>query len=198
MKFIVLYIPIFLLLFLTTGELSYAQNHQMLIMQGRILDGDTMLYKQLPAAEIFAFRIYKSKRQQRKHEKLVRNVKKAYPYARLAGIKMQEYNQILAKLPKEADKKRVMRKLEKELQKKFGKDLRKLTFSQGRILIKLIDRETGKCSYEILQEFRGNFTAFFYQSFARVFSYNLKTGYSPQREDKEIEQIVQQIEQGIL
>ena len=71
-----------------------------------------------------------------------------------------------------------------------------MTFSQGKILIKLIDRETGESSYALVQELRGNFTAFFYQAFARLWGYDLKVRYDPEGEDQQIEAIVKMIERG--
>ena len=76
----------------------------------------------------------------------------------------------------------------------FQKDIERLTFSQGIILIKLIDRETGKTSYKIIHEFRGKMRAFFYQTIAKMFKYDLKTEYDPYGKDKEIEKIVRLIE----
>jgi len=71
-----------------------------------------------------------------------------------------------------------------------------MTFSQGKILIKLVDRETGNSSYELVKELRGAFSAFFYQAFARIFGFNLKIKYDPEGEDREIETIVKMIETG--
>ena len=89
-----------------------------------------------------------------------------------------------------------MKQAEDELKAEFEGDLKKLSFKQGIILIKLVDRETGNTSYELVQELRGNFTAFFWQTFARLFGYNLKVKYDPLGDDKEIEDIVVMIENG--
>ena len=91
-----------------------------------------------------------------------------------------------------------MRKAEKEINEEFGGDLRDLTFTQGKILLKLIDRETGNTSYDLVKELRGGFTAFFYQGFARIWGYNLKSDYDPKDEDELIETIVTLIERGQL
>lgn len=85
---------------------------------------------------------------------------------------------------------------EKELEDEFGNDIRDLTFSQGKILIKLIYRETGNSSFEIVKELRGGFTAFIFQTLASLFGYNLKTTYDPEGEDQAIEKVVQMIEAG--
>jgi len=130
------------------------------------------------------------------HSKLVYHVKKVYPYARLAGIKLNEYEEILKAAESDKERRQIMKLAEEELKAEFEDDLKKLTFKQGLILIKLVDRETGNTSYELVQELRGNFTAFFWQTFARLFGYNLKIRYDPLGEDKEIEDIVVMIENG--
>ena len=88
--------------------------------------------------------------------------------------------------------------VEKEMLRKYSKELKKLSISEGAILIKLIDRETNKTSYELIEEFKGSVPAFFWQGIARLFGNNLKTHYNPDGEDKEIEKIVRNIERGII
>ena len=106
--------------------------------------------------------------------------------------------EILAGIEDKKERKRIMKQAEKELDEEFGDDLRELTFSQGKILIKLVYRETGSSSYDLVAELRGKFRAFFWQAFARIFGFNLKNEYDPQGEDKDIEFIVQMIEAGQL
>jgi hypothetical protein len=139
-----------------------------------------------------------SEKGKRNFDKLVWNVKKVYPYAKIAGLKLREYNDILAKVPSEGERRKIMKKAEKEIKDEFGSDLKNLTFSQGKILIKLLYRETGSSSYALVQELRGKFVAFFYQAFARLFGYNLKSTYDPEGEDKPIETIVKLIEKGLI
>ena len=91
-----------------------------------------------------------------------------------------------------------MKQAEDELQAEFGDDLRNLTISQGKILLKLVYRETGASSYDLVAELRGKFRAFFWQAFARIFGFNLKSGYDPEGEDADIEFIVKMIEAGQL
>ena len=136
------------------------------------------------------------KREARKLSRLAKNIKKVYPYAKLAGIKLREYEVILKAAGSETDRKKIMKRAEAELEDQFGDDLRSLTFSQGKILLKLIDRETGRASYYLVEELRGKFRAFFYQTFARLFGFDLKEKYDPYGEDRHIEMIVQLIEKG--
>jgi len=169
-----------------------------LVVRAQMLEGDTIPMVQLEDVNIYAFRPFKSKRQARKMTKLMRNVKVVYPYARLAGIKLREYEEILSAVESEKEQRRIMKQAEDELQEEFGDDLRNLTISQGKILLKLVYRETGASSYDLVAELRGKFRAFFWQAFARIFGFNLKSGYDPEGEDSDIEFIVKMIEAGQL
>jgi len=163
------------------------ETQQPIVLVATVVGGDTILQAQLSSVTIYSTRKFKSPWDQKRYEKLVRNVQKVYPYARLAGLKLREYESVLKAAPSDR---------EKELTDKFGPELKKLNFSQGKILIKLIDRETGNSSYTLLQELRGKFTAFIWQQLARIFGYNLKINYDPLGEDYQIEEIVQRIEAG--
>jgi hypothetical protein len=163
-------------------------------VMAKVEGGDTLIIQNLQPVVIFAWK----ERPDRKTRRLIRNVKKVYPYARLTGIMLRSYNQRLQEADSKRERRKLMRQAEQELKEDYGDDLRKLTFTQGHILLKLIDRETGDTSYELVEELRGKFVAFFWQSFARIFGFNLKRDYDPEGEDKKIEQIVQLIEQGSL
>jgi hypothetical protein len=139
-----------------------------------------------------------SGRQQRQYTALELKVRKVYPMARVAAIKVAEYNRIYLSFKKERERKEYIKKVEKELFTEFEADIRHMTFSEGRILIKLIDRETGKSSYEIIKEFKGGFSAFFWQTVARIFGNDLKSAYDPESEDRMIEYIIMQINTGAM
>ncbi len=190
---------IYILSFLIIASYQcFSQETDRIVVFARIIDGDTVPIIKLPEINVYSFKIIKSKRKARKLSRLIKNVKKVYPYAKLAGIKLQEYNEIFLTISSEKEKRKLMRQVEKELKDEFGDELRSLTFSQGKILIKLIDRETGNSSFELVQELRGKFIAFFWQTFARIFGYNLKIKYDPEGEDKNIEIIVLMIENGSI
>ena len=193
-KFLALSVFIVILL----GANAQEEKKERIVVYARMLDGDTIPVIPLQEVNIYSFRPYKSNREARKSSRLIRKVKIVYPYAKLAGIKLKEYESILAGIDDKKEQKRIMKEAENELEEEFGDDLRDFTFSQGKILIKLVYRETGESSYELVAELRGKFRAFFWQAFARIFGFNLKDGYDPDGEDKEIEFIVKMIEAGQL
>lgn len=163
-----------------------------------VIDGDTIPVMYFDEVYIWGNKSFRNSAESRQWERLVRNVKKAYPYAKLAGIKFNEYNQKIAGISSEKVKKDMMKQAEDEIEAQFGDELKDLTITQGKILLKLIDRQTNNSSYDIVKDFRGRFRAFFYQSFARLFSYNLKVKYDPLGDDADIERIVLMIENGSI
>ncbi len=189
--------PIILLLII----ISYSASGQFsggFIHPAVIVDGDTLPLITLPVLHFYPPKEFSSRREERRYTKMVRDVKKVYPYARLAGIKLEEYNRLMADIPREKDRDKLMKKAEDELRAQFEEDLKKLTFSQGKILIKLVDRETGNPSYALLKDLRGSLSAIFWQSLGRIFGYNLKTEYDAVGDDKMIEDIILRIEAGAL
>ena len=169
------------------------------VVYGKIDEnGDTLLIVYLPEVDIDLMQRYLQIIDTRQGRRLASNVKKVYPYAKLAGAKMHEYDSILAKVNNKSERKRLMKQAEDEITEQYTEDLKKLTFSQGLILIRLIDRETGDTSYQVLQELRGKFRAFFYQGFASLWGYDLKSEYDPHNnpEDDQIETIVTLLERG--
>ncbi len=192
------YLPLIFVLFIfpITGFSQAVLNGH--YVKATVINEDTLILIDLPEYEVNGKLPYKLRKQQYRNDKLVRNIKKVYPYAKLAGVKLREYEEILKNAPSDTKRRKIMKQAEQELKDEFEDDLKKLTFSQGFILIKLVDRETGDSSYELVQELRGKFTAFFWQAFARLFGYNLKIKYDPLGEDKDIENIVVMIEQGLI
>jgi hypothetical protein len=158
---------------------------------------DTIPYIWMPWVVITDKMPFRTRRRYTEWTRLKYNVKKVYPYAILAAAKLKEYDLELAKIPKECDRKAFLKKSEKELQKQFGEELKGLSINQGKILMKLIDRETGKTTYNIVKEMRGNFQAFMWQSLATLFGSSMKQEYDLNNdEDKLIEIAVKQIEAG--
>jgi hypothetical protein len=189
-----LHIAILSIMIFASGVL--AQSEERIVVSARIINNDTLIVIPLPEYNVNAKLPRKLRAKFRKHSKLVYHVKKVYPYARLAGLKLMEYEEILLAAENDRERRKIMKIAEEELKAEFEDDLRKLTFKQGTILLKLVDRETGNTSYTLVQELRGKFAAFFWQTLARLFGYNLKVEYDPLGEDKEIEDIVVMIENG--
>jgi hypothetical protein len=163
-----------------------------------IVDGDTIPYLELRQVLVFPSFRFKNKRQEAKFDRLVYNVKRVYPYAKLAGARLREIETNLGYLQTDALKKFYVKEEEQKLKNEFEEDLKKLTVTQGKILIKLIDRETGFTTYKIVKDLRGTFSAFVWQTLARLFGSDLKSEYDPQGDDLKIEVIMQLIENGQL
>lgn len=177
---------------------SAPANDQIHVMYGRIDGQDTVLIVYLPEVDIDLMSRYYEITDTRQGRRLVNNVRKVFPYAKLASDKLQEFDAMLADIPDEGVRKRMMKEAEKQLTDQYTAELEKLTFSQGAILIRLIDRETGNTSYKLVQELRGKIRAFFYQGFARLWGYNLKTEFDPRnnKEDEQIDIIATLLERG--
>jgi hypothetical protein len=162
-----------------------------------IENNDTIPYIVMPWVIINGKMSFISKRKYVEWTRLKQNVKKVYPYAILAGAKLKEIDLMLSKIPNESDRKAYLKKSEKELQKEFGEELKSLSINQGKILMKLIDRETGKTTYTIIKDMRGNFNAFMWQSLATLFGSSMKQVYDLNDPyDRQIELAVKQIEAG--
>jgi hypothetical protein len=159
---------------------------------------DSLRHIMLPEIIIYPQPKDMSPRAFRQYTILELRVKKVYPIAKLAAIKIEEYNKVYLSFKNERERKDYVKKIEKDLFAEFETEIRTMSISQGRILIKLIDRETGKSSFEIIKEFKGGFSAFFWQSVARLFGHNLKSEYDATNEDRMIENIVWQIDHGMI
>lgn len=184
--------------FISARLLLFGQEQNLIVLPVAVVDGDTIPYVRLSESEVFGYKIFKSSREERQYDRLVRNVRIVYPYAKLAGEMLKDYEQILLNTASEKERKKIMKDLEDELNREYGDELKKLTVTQGKILIKLIDRQTGESSFDLVKDLRGSFRAFFYQSFARIFGLNLKVKYDPEGDDKSIETIVRMIERGLI
>ena len=140
---------------------------------------------------------FKSKKERKRYNKLERDVIRVYPYAVLIGRLLQEYSAVMDSIAelsffkRRKGKKEVFTVIEEQLIATYGKQVRRLTKNQGRILIRLVDRETDFTSHQIIKDFRGFFIAGFWQLTARLFGHNLKSNYNPEfGEDKLIEHIL--------
>lgn len=151
--------------------------------------GDTTLERTLPQ---FIAEAKKDPEYEKRYQKLVRDVKKVLPYAKVAGFRFQLMEQNLQMLPTEKARKAYLKRTEEAIKEQFMDDLVNLTLSQGKLLIKLIHRETGKDTYTLLKQYRGNLTALYWQGMAKVFTADLRNEYNPV-EDWQIEQIIKDL-----
>lgn len=159
---------------------------------------DTIYIFTLPNVYIYPTLRFKNKQQEKYYWKLVRDVKKTLPYSKLITKTIQETNDTLMRITNKRERDRYMRKFEKEIYKKNESSFKNMTFSQGKLLIRLIDRECDATSYELIRAYRGSFTAGFYQLFAKIFGADLKAEYGSGKNDALIERIILQVESGQL
>jgi hypothetical protein len=162
------------------------------------VSSDSTLHFDMKPVYIFPDKTDMSPRKLRQLTSLEMKVKKVYPIAKVAAIKLAEYNRVYTSFKTNRERKDYVKDVEKQLFAEFESDLRKMKVSEGRILIKLLDRETGNSSYEIIKEFKGGFSAFFWQSVAKLFGHDLKAEYDPVNEDRMIEYIISEIDLGLI
>ncbi len=163
--------------------------------RAEIVNGDTIPVIDLYNVDIVTNFVYRNYRSYELWTRTKYNVKIVYPYAILAAAKLKEYNNVLAKIKDEKTKKLYLRLCEKDLRREFEGELKTLTVSQGKVLMKLINRETGKTTYEIVKQMRGTFQAYFWQSLASLFGNSMKVSYNIE-EDIMIERAIKLVEAG--
>ena len=161
-----------------------------------IENGDTVWCYLLPELWVYPPLKFKSEKQRKAYNRLVNNVKKVLPIAQQASALLEETYVALEALPTKKEKQAHISAVEKEIKEIYTPQMKKLTYSQGKLLIKLVDRECNQSSYEIVQAFLGPARAAFYQVFAWTFRASLKKEYHPEEEDKLIERVVRQVETG--
>jgi len=171
------------ILFMLMAIGSSAQKGDFKILPFEVVDGDTIVIYNLPT---FTKIDAKDTVAIRKFRKLVRDVRKALPYAKMAAFRLQLMEQNLALMSDKKQRKTYIKETEKAIKDQFMDDLTKLTITQGKILVKLIHRETGHTTYELLKDYKGNAGTFFWQTLAKTFGSNLKQEYDPV-EDFQIE-----------
>lgn len=164
--------------------------------RAEVVNSDTLPLVNLETVYIYTDFVFKTARQREQWTRTKFNVKKVYPYAILAAAKLKEYDMALAKIQDEKIKKIYIKVCEKDLRQEFEDELKGLTVSQGKVLMKLIDREAGKTTYEVVKQLRGSFQAAMWQTVARLFGHNMKAEYDEEVEDILIERAVKLVEAG--
>ena len=158
-----------------------------------VIDGDTVVLIQLSPSFVFRKAV-----DTRRFARLIYNLKRVYPIAKEANATLHAMEAHMETLATKREKQIFVKEMERALKKKYTPVLKKMTLSQGKLLIKLIDRETDQTSYELVKELRGGFRAFFWQSIARLFGANLKDTYDKEGEDMMGEELIRLYEAGLL
>jgi hypothetical protein len=163
-----------------------------------VYQGDTIPSLRMPVLYVFKPLNLNSKKKRQQYTRLVRNVKKTLPIAKEVNRAIIETYEYLQTLPDDKAREKHLSQVEKSIKEQYTPVMKKLTFSQGKLLIKLVNRETDSSSYELVKAFLGPFKAGFYQAFAALFGASLKKEYHPEDEDAMTEQIVLMVESGQL
>ena len=159
---------------------------------------DTMYLAYLHEVWVYPQMRFKNKKQEKFYWRTVRDVKKCLPYAKMITADMAYADAELAKLPDDKARKKWWRAYERQLFKKYEKDFRGMYASQGMMLMKLMDRETDKTSYELIKQYKGKTAANFWQFIAKLFKNDLKEEYDASDKDKITERIINLVEAGQL
>jgi len=157
---------------------------------------DTMLMVYLNDLYIFPIERFKNKKQEQFYWTTVRDVKLTLPYAKLIASELNKTNKKLVSLPDDKERKKHLSQYEKAVLKQYEPSLKKMNINQGKMLLKLIDRECNQSPYELIKAYRGSLTAFFWQGVARIFGSNLKAEYDGKDKDKMVERIIILVEQN--
>ena len=186
-------ILLLLVAFVVPSALAQRRSRGFWHQEWTVDKGDT-----IPLIHILPIRKYARKPDMRRYQRLIRQVKKCYPLAKQARIEMEKMERQLLAVKDKKEQEKLAKQLQKQLIKQYTPVILKMTISEGKVLLKLIDRETEYTAFQIIKDFRGGFVAGFWQMFAKMFGNNLKLEYEPETKDKVLEQIVTYYEMGWL
>jgi len=160
-----------------------------------IIEGDSILYHSIPLEEVYVFSKLKfpTYKDKLRYYILRRKTIKVFPYAKMAADRLSELNDSLSKIKRPRKRKKYTKKVQKYIEGEFSDELKKLTRTEGQILIKLIYRQTGKTAFSLVKELRSGWRAFWYSTTAKMFKISLKEEFKPEliQEDYLIEDILQ-------
>lgn len=163
-----------------------------------VYEGEEIWTVLMPEMPVYKPLKFKSQKEQQRYNRLVNNVKRVLPIAQQVNQIIQETYVVLEKLPNKKAKDAHIKKLENELMERYKPEMKKLTYSQGKLLIKLVDRQCNQSGYEVTKAFLGPARATFYQVFAWTFGASLKKQYDAEGDDRLIERVCRQVEAGLL
>lgn len=172
---------------------------QPMVKVGKVLDeGDSIQYVELKDLYVYPPKTFKSEKQRQEYTRLVRNVKKVLPIAKECRSILRETYEVLQTLPNKKARDEHLKLVEEDVKRTYTPRMKKLTYTQGKLLIKLVDRECRTTSYGLIQAVLGPVKAGFYQAFAWLYGASLKKHYDPEGDDKETERVVLLVESGQL
>ena len=187
-----------IVLVLAVGMNMFAANQYLDSCMIRVENGDTMYLAWLHEVWVYPPMKFKNKKQEKFYWRTVRDVKKCLPYAKMITKDMAYADAELAKLPDNKARKKWWRQFERQLYKKYEKDFRGMYASQGMMLMKLMDRETDRTSYELIKQYKGKAAANFWQFVAKLFKNDLKEEYDAADKDRITERVINLVEAGQL
>lgn len=191
----ILFISAILISFSLSSTQAQVSNNDTIMLGGVVVGQDTFAMVYMDYVYVEGKLSRKMARKRRRYNKLRHNIYKVYPYAVIAADVLKDVDSTLIAIgDHKKQRKEYLKTVEDELKKRFKGELTNMTISQGHLLVKLIDRQTGKSCYHIIKELKGGFSAVVIQSVATIFTHNLKREYDPYGEDKEIEEIVRELE----
>lgn len=170
-----------------------------MVRVGKILEGtDSIKYVEMNNVYVYGPMVFKNEKQRQAYNRLVANVKKVLPIAKEVNRAILETYEYLQTLPNQKAREEHMKYVEKSIKAEYTPRMKKLSLSQGKLLIKLIYRETNSSSYDLVKAFLGSTRAAFYQTFAWMFGASLKKEYDPNGKDRLTERVVRLVEAGQL
>ncbi|MGL5957377.1 MAG: DUF4294 domain-containing protein [Phocaeicola sp.] len=191
-----------LLLFSLCAKRGYAQQtgtkSSTYLVPVCVYQGDTIPSLRLPTIYVYAPLKFKNDKERKSYDRLVRDVKKTLPIAKEITKVIIETYEYMQTLPNEKARNKHIKRVEKGLKEQYTPTMKKLTISQGKLLIKLINRETKSSSYDLVKSFMGSFKAGFYQTFASLFGASLKKEFDAEEEDALTERVIILVESGQL
>ena len=196
---IILFLLANLWIFTATAQNSETPAFQPMVKVGKALvEGDSIQYVEMNNIYVYPPKTFKNEKQRQQYNRLVNNVKKVLPIAKECRTIIRETYEYLQTLPDKKARDEHLKLVEADIKRTYTPRMKKLTYSQGKLLIKLVDRECHSTSYGLIQAILGPVKAGFYQAFAWIYGASLKKQYDPEGVDRLTELIVQQVESGQL
>ncbi len=163
-----------------------------------VFEGEHIWTILMPELPVYKPLVFKNKKEQERYNKLVYNVRRVLPLAQQVNVIIKETYLVLEELPDKKSKDAHVKKVEKELMQRYKPEMKKLTYAQGKLLIKLVDRQCNQSGYDVVKAFLGPTRATFYQIFAWTFHASLKKQFDAEGDDRLIERICRELEAGVL